>query len=179
MTSTFILFYPYMIMHNKLIVPMVVVLVVLISPIAFANDVIWSFDNFDNHYKVYGSTNCKVDGTKTCRNELSWEGNKIGFSFLLNKTQPLSDYVKFSFDVVYFAYYNEKKPYANIRINANGKKITEFPVNSQGVYSAEIPKSMLKLGKKNTIQIAGTNINPGYGHYQPTVVLGYVELSNE
>ena len=150
------------------------ILVLLAIPLISAQE-IWSFNNFLNKYKVYGSATCDINKTKPCPNELSWQGKSIKFKFNLNSLEGLSDTLKFKFNVVYYTNYGKNKDaILDIKVKKYSTRIT---VNKTGLYSVEIPKSQLKIGK-NTIQIKGTNINVGYGKYTPTVVLNYVSFEN-
>ena len=152
----------------------IAVIILLVAPLISASE-IWSFDNFINKYKVYGSATCDVQGIKPCPNELSWQGKSIKFKFNLDSLEGLTDTLKFNFNVVYYTNYGkDKDAILDIKLKKYSSRIA---VNSTGLYSIDIPKSQLKIGK-NTIQIKGTNINVGYGKYTPTVVLNRVSLEN-
>lgn len=136
---------------------------------------VWSFDNFYNNYKLYKTASCDVEKLKTCRNELSWMGNQITFKYTLPTLGGLGDTLRFNFYVTYYDNYG--KPKDAILEIVSGQYKTELTVNSVGLWSVDIPKSSLMLGK-NQIRMKGKNIDPGYGHHPPTVVLSYVELEN-
>ena len=152
----------------------IALIVLLVTPMVFSEGEIWTFSNFLNKYKVYGSATCDVQGIKPCPNELSWQGNSIKFKFKLSSTEELTEMVLFRFNVDYYTNYGKPDAILNIKV---GKFIKTITVNGQGVYDTEIPKSYFKAGT-NKIQMKGTNIKVGYGRHPPTLVLDYVSLEN-
>ncbi len=158
-------------MKNKtLCVFSLLVLVMTILPLV-CSETLWTFDNFRNRYKVYGSASCAVFGTAACPNEMGWEGNKISFTFPLKNIASLPGVLQFNIGSNY--YINDKI----IDILVNGRKVASgYIVDGWGTHSVTFTRAAVVNGP-NAISIV-MHAPVGYGNPSAGFVLDYVSLES-
>jgi len=166
------------IISKKFLVVLSLVLFVLISSIAFAEEQLWSVKTSSTGY--YGRTTCFVAYGKKCPYEMSWMGNQVHYVFRID-TKDLNEKVNLVFNVPFKNYRTSEDVILEIKAGKSLFRmqtiVSDLKIDHLGVYSIPIDSSVFRDRWPNYIRLKGKNIRPiGYGKNPPNFQISSIKL---